>query len=70
MEKGLYMARVSDDTVFTVHADETVIYDAQTRKLFADRDKAKAEQLRTGAKEQRTADREAQKKARKFRSSC
>lgn len=67
MEKGLYLAHVTDDTVFTVHADESVIYDAQTRKLFADRNKRKAAIAKAAVKEQRKADQQAIRKARKFR---
>lgn len=67
MKQGAYFARVTENRVLTAFADEDTVRDAQMRKLFAARDKDHAEQQKEAAEKQRKADRQAIKKARKFR---
>lgn len=67
MKQGAYFARVTGDRVFTVFADENAVRDAQMHRIFADLDKALADQQKVAAEKQRKADRQALKKARKFR---
>ena len=67
MKQGAYFARVTENRVVTAFADEDTVRDAQMRKLFADRNKALADQRREDAEKQRKADQLALKKARKFR---
>lgn len=55
-ENGLYVARVADGWAHTFHADENSLADAQTKKIFTDRDKARADQERDAADEQRNAE--------------
>lgn len=70
MKQGAYFARVTGDRVYTVFADEDAVRDAQMCKLFAARDKDHAEQQRQAAEKQHMADRQALKKARKFRTTA
>ena len=48
-ENGVYVAKVTDDTVKTFHADENAVADAQTEKMFTNRDKAREDQKRDAA---------------------
>lgn len=67
MKQGAYFARVTENRVLTAYADEDTVRDAQMRKLFAARDKDLEEQQKNAAEKQRMADRQAIRKARKFR---
>ena len=53
-ENGVYVAKVTDDTVKTFHADENAMADAQTEKMFSNRDKAWEDQKRDAAAKLRT----------------
>ena len=55
-ENGVYVAKVTDDTVETFHADENAVADAQTEKMFTNRDKAREDQKRDAADKLRTAE--------------
>ena len=46
MKNGDYYARVTDNCVSTVFIDEDAVHDAQIHKIFTDRDKMLAEQMR------------------------
>ena len=46
MKNGDYYARITDDYVSTIFIDEDAVHDAQIHKIFADRDKMLAEQMR------------------------
>jgi hypothetical protein len=63
MEKGLYLAHVSDDGVQTAHIDEDKVYDAQTTQMFRDRNKATAKKQRVEVRSKRDAERCAARKA-------
>lgn len=67
MSEGAYFARVTEDRVVSVYADEEAVRDAQMRMIFADRDRRYAVQQREDADHQRKADRSARQKARKVR---
>lgn len=71
-ENGVYMAKVTDDTVQTFHADENAVSDAQTARIFTARDEARAglekaarEKARADEENRRKVDREAHKKKRR-----
>lgn len=71
-ENGVYVAKVTDDTVQTFHADENAVADAQTEKMFTNRDKAREDQkrdaedkLRTAEMQQRKSGQEAAKRSRR-----
>lgn len=71
-ENGVYVAKVTDDTVKTFHADENAVADAQTEKMFTNRDKAREDQkrdaedkLRTAEMQQRKSGQEAAKRSRR-----
>ena len=71
-ENGVYVAKVSDDGVETFHADENAVADAQTEKMFTNRDKAWEDQkrdaaakLRTEEMQQRKSGQEAAKRSRR-----
>lgn len=70
-ENGVYVAKVTDDTVKTFHADENAVSDAQTTRIFTARDearasqeKARADKLRVEEEHRRRTDRETLKKKR------
>ena len=72
-ENGLYMARVTDDGIHTLHADEDAVCDAQTVKIFNDRDQSRADQEQAEADKHREAEefarfttRQAAKRKRRF----
>lgn len=72
-ENGLYMARVTDDNVRTFYADEDTVCDAQTVKMFNDRDQSRADQEQAEADKHRQAEefarfttRQAAKRKRRF----
>lgn len=71
-ENGVYVAKVSDDGVETFHADENAVADAQTEKIFTERDRNRANQeqdaadkLRDAEKQQRKSGQEAAKRSRR-----
>lgn len=71
-ENGVYMAKVTDDTVHTFHADENAVSDAQTARIFTARDEARADLEKAARDAQRAVeehrrkiDREALKKKRR-----
>lgn len=71
-DNGVYVAKVTDDTVQTFHADENAVADAQTEKMFTNRDKARedqkrdaADKLRTAEMQQRKSGQEAAKRSRR-----
>ena len=71
-DNGVYVAKVTDDTVKTFHADENAVADAQTEKMFTNRDKAREDQkrhaedkLRTAELQQRKSGQEAAKRSRR-----
>ena len=71
-DNGLYVAKVSDEGVETFHADENAVADAQTEKLFSNRDKSRedkkrdaADKLRTAEMQQRKSGQEAAKRSRR-----
>ena len=71
-ENGVYVAKVTDDTVKTFHADENAVADAQTEKIFTERDRNRANQeqdaadkLRDAEKQQRKSGQEAAKRSRR-----
>lgn len=66
MEKGLYLAHVSDDGVHTAHVEEDAVYDAQTSKMFRDRNQATAKKQRVEVKARRNAERCAAQRAQRF----
>lgn len=63
-ENGLYVARVTDDAVHTMHADEDAVCDHQTSKLFEDRDKLLEGQAKESVEAMERATRQAAKKKR------
>lgn len=65
-ENGLYMARVTDDTVKTMHADEDAVCDMQTDKLFKNRDQNLVDQEQDATDALRKATRQAAKKKRQM----
>ena len=65
-ENGLYMARVTDDTVKTMHADEDAVCDMQTDKLFKNRDKCREGQQKESVEATERANRQAAKKKRQL----
>lgn len=72
-ENGLYVARVTDSEVRTLHADEDSICDAQTVKMFNDRNQSRADQEQAEADKHREAEefarfttRQAAKRKRRF----
>lgn len=66
MEQGAYFARVTGTKAYTVFADEDALWDAQMRRLFADRDKSIAARQLEDAKKQRRIERLAIQRARRF----
>lgn len=72
-ENGLYVAKVTDSEVRTLHADEDAVCDAQTHKLFQTRDMNRASQEQDVADKQRELaelkrldDRQVAKRRRRF----
>ena len=72
-ENGLYVARVTDDEVRMLHANEDSVCDFQTDKIFKDRDRLRADQEQDEATKQREAEeyartsiRQAAKRKRRF----
>lgn len=65
MQKGLYLAHVSDEGVQTAHIDEDTVYDSQTSRMFRDREKTDAKRQRIATKAQREAERCAARKAQR-----
>lgn len=55
-ENGLYVARVTDGEVHALHADEDAVCDAQTVKMFKDRDQSRADKEQDEAAKQREAE--------------
>ena len=55
-ENGLYMAMVTDESVTRMYADEDSVCDAQTDKIFKNREQARADQERDAADKMREAD--------------
>jgi hypothetical protein len=65
-ENGLYVAMITDDGAKAMHADENAVCDAQTDRMFKDRDKER-ETLHKEAKEaQERANKAASKRKRKI----
>jgi hypothetical protein len=65
-ENGLYVARITDDGAKAMHADENAVCDAQTDRMFKDRDKER-ETLHKEVKEaQERANKAAAKRKRKL----
>ena len=65
-ENGLYMARVTDDDVRTFYADEDTVCDAQTDKIFKNRDQNRADREQIASDDQRRTDRQKAKHKRRF----
>ena len=65
-ENGLYMAHVTDDDVRTFYADEDAVCDAQTDRIFKDRKRDAADQMRAAEEQTRNAMRQAAKRKRRF----
>lgn len=72
-ENGLYVARVTDGGIHALHADEDAVCDAQTVKIFEDRDRIRADQEQDEADKHRAAEeyarfttRQAAKRKRRF----
>ena len=65
-ENGLYMAHVTDESVRMMHADEDAVCDAQTDKLFKNRDKDREDQQKGVAEAQERASKAAVKKKRRL----
>ena len=69
---GVYVAKVTDNEVQTFHADENTVADAQTEKIFTERNKNRANQeqdaadkLRDAENQLRKSDRQAAAKSRR-----
>lgn len=64
-ENGLYVARITDDGVKTMHADDNAVCDAQTDRMFKDRDKDRQAQAKDALEAQERASKAAAKRKRK-----
>lgn len=65
-ENGLYVARITDDGAKAMHADENAVCDAQTDRMFKDRDKEREIQHREVKEAQERASKSAAKRKRKI----
>lgn len=65
-ENGLYVARITDDGVKTMHADDNAVCDAQTDRMFKDRDKEREIQAKDVKEAQERASKAAAKRKRKI----
>ena len=65
-ENGFYAAKVTDEGVTTIHADEDAVCDHQTAKIFKDRDKCRGDEAKLSVEESQKAARAAAKKKRKL----
>ena len=63
-ENGFYAAKVTDEGVTTIHADEDAVCDHQTAKMFQDRDKCRGDEAKLSVEESQKAARAAAKKKR------
>lgn len=58
---GVYVAKVTDNEVQTFHADENTVADAQTEKIFTERNKNRANQEQDAADKLRDAENQLRK---------
>lgn len=65
-QKGIYMAKVTDDGITAMHADEEAVFDAQTEKMFSSRNLEHEAMLREAEEKARNAARQAAKRKRRI----